>query len=122
MSLYVSPRPSIAASGLDPVNLPARGAIDVGKDIDVSAAKTILSDGAIWSGIFDIRCGCGAAGRTADSSDTGRVLRGVDADQVGLNSMRFDGLHDVVAASPKENRLSPSEFWALKRLTFCASD
>jgi nitronate monooxygenase len=30
-------RPSIAAAGLDPDNLPQRGAIDIGKDIDIGA-------------------------------------------------------------------------------------
>jgi nitronate monooxygenase len=30
-------RPSISAAGLDPDDLPARGAIDVGKDIDIGA-------------------------------------------------------------------------------------
>ncbi len=32
-------RPSIAASGLDPENLPQRGAIDIGKDIDIGARE-----------------------------------------------------------------------------------
>jgi nitronate monooxygenase len=32
-------RPSIAAAGLDPDNLPPRGAIDIGKDIDIGARK-----------------------------------------------------------------------------------
>jgi nitronate monooxygenase len=30
-------RPSITAAGLDPDDLPARGAIDIGKDIDIGA-------------------------------------------------------------------------------------
>ena len=33
-------RPSIEAAGLDPDNLPLRGAIDIGKDIDVGARET----------------------------------------------------------------------------------
>jgi len=33
-------RPSIEAAGLDPDNLPARGAIDIGKDIDVGARES----------------------------------------------------------------------------------
>ncbi|WP_291609225.1 nitronate monooxygenase [Bradyrhizobium sp.] len=33
-------RPSIAAAGLDPDNLPARGAIDIGKDIDIGARES----------------------------------------------------------------------------------
>ncbi|MDP1867150.1 MAG: nitronate monooxygenase [Bradyrhizobium sp.] len=32
-------RPSIAAAGLDPENLPPRGAIDIGKDIDIGARE-----------------------------------------------------------------------------------
>jgi nitronate monooxygenase len=32
-------RPSIEAAGLDPGNLPARGAIDIGKDIDIGARE-----------------------------------------------------------------------------------
>ncbi len=32
-------RPSIAAAGLDPENLPSRGAIDIGKDIDIGARE-----------------------------------------------------------------------------------
>ena len=32
-------RPSIAAAGLDPDNLPQRGAIDIGKDIDIDARE-----------------------------------------------------------------------------------
>jgi nitronate monooxygenase len=33
-------RPSIAAAGLDPENLPQRGAIDIGKDIDIGARES----------------------------------------------------------------------------------
>jgi len=33
-------RPSIAAAGLDPDDLPLRGAIDIGKDIDIGARET----------------------------------------------------------------------------------
>lgn len=33
-------RPSIEAAGLDPGNLPARGAIDIGKDIDIGARES----------------------------------------------------------------------------------
>ncbi|MDB5635832.1 MAG: 2-nitropropane dioxygenase [Bradyrhizobium sp.] len=32
-------RPSVAAAGLDPDNLPPRGAIDIGKDIDIGARE-----------------------------------------------------------------------------------
>src|SRR4051812_28772378 len=51
-------RPSIEAAGLDPDNLPARGAIDIGKDIDVGARenrpkrwKDIWSAGHSTSGV-----------------------------------------------------------------------
>jgi nitronate monooxygenase len=33
-------RPSIEAAGLDPDNLPARGAIDIGTDIDIGARES----------------------------------------------------------------------------------
>jgi nitronate monooxygenase len=44
-------RPSIVAAGLDPDNLPPRGAIEIGKDIDISARESrpkLWRD--IWSG------------------------------------------------------------------------
>ncbi len=51
-------RPSIEAAGLDPDNLPARGAIDIGKDIDVGARenrpkrwKDVWSAGHAVSGV-----------------------------------------------------------------------
>ena len=51
-------RPSIEAAGLDPDNLPARGAIDIGKDIDIGARenrpkrwKDIWSAGHSTSGV-----------------------------------------------------------------------
>jgi nitronate monooxygenase len=54
-------RPSIEAAGLDPDNLPARGAIDIGKDIDIGARenrpkrwKDIWSAGHSVSGVADI--------------------------------------------------------------------
>lgn len=44
-------KPSIVAAGLDPNDLPARGAIDVGKDIDVDARATGPKRWRdIWSG------------------------------------------------------------------------
>ena len=44
-------RPSIAAAGLDPENLPARGAIDIGKDIDIGARENRPKRWRdIWSG------------------------------------------------------------------------
>jgi len=54
-------RPSIVAAGLDPDNLPARGAIDIGQDIDVAARdarparwRDIWSAGHSTSGVSDI--------------------------------------------------------------------
>jgi nitronate monooxygenase len=54
-------RPSIVAAGLDPENLPARGAIDIAKDIDVAARETepkrwrdIWSGGHSTSGVTDV--------------------------------------------------------------------
>ncbi|MGY4476138.1 hypothetical protein ACVILL_003552 [Bradyrhizobium sp. USDA 3364] len=44
-------RPSIAAAGLDPDDLPARGAIDIGKDIDIGARESRPKRWRdIWSG------------------------------------------------------------------------
>ena len=54
-------RPSIVAAGLDPDGLPARGAIEIGKDIDVTARENrperwrdIWSAGHSTSGITDV--------------------------------------------------------------------
>ena len=54
-------RPSIVAAGLDPDELPARGAIDIGKDIDVGAREArpkrwrdIWSAGHSTSGVTDV--------------------------------------------------------------------
>src|SRR5262249_1091129 len=54
-------RPSIEAAGLDPDNLPPRGAIDIGKDIDVTARerhpkrwRDIWSAGHATSGVTDV--------------------------------------------------------------------
>ena len=54
-------RPSIEAAGLDPDDLPARGAIDIGKDIDIGARenrpkrwKDIWSAGHAISGVSEI--------------------------------------------------------------------
>jgi nitronate monooxygenase len=54
-------RPSIVAAGLDPDNLPARGAIDIGKDIDVAARESrpkrwrdIWGGGHSTSGVTDV--------------------------------------------------------------------
>jgi nitronate monooxygenase len=54
-------KPSIVAAGLDPDDLPARGAIDIGKDIDIAAREArprrwrdIWSAGHSTSGVTDI--------------------------------------------------------------------
>lgn len=54
-------KPSIVASGLDPDDLPARGMIDIGKDIDVGARESrpknwrdIWSGGHSTSGVTDV--------------------------------------------------------------------
>ncbi len=54
-------KPSIAAAGLDPDNLPQRGAIDIGKDIDVTAReqtpkrwRDVWSAGHATSGVTDV--------------------------------------------------------------------
>src|SRR3954468_13447855 len=54
-------RPSITAAGLDPDDLPARGAIDIGKDIDIGGRenrpkrwKDILSAGHSVSGVTEV--------------------------------------------------------------------
>jgi nitronate monooxygenase len=54
-------KPSIVAAGLDPDDLPAHGAIDIGKDIDVTARENrpkrwrdIWSGGHSTSGVTDV--------------------------------------------------------------------
>ena len=54
-------RPSIAAAGLDPDDLPQRGAIDIGKDIDIGARESrpkrwrdIWSAGHSTSGVTEV--------------------------------------------------------------------
>lgn len=54
-------RPSILAAGLDPDDLPTRGAIDIGKDIDIAARESrpkrwrdIWSGGHSTSGVTDV--------------------------------------------------------------------
>jgi nitronate monooxygenase len=54
-------RPAIAAAGLDPDNLPQRGPIDIGKDIDVGARESgpkrwrdVWSAGHSTSGVTEV--------------------------------------------------------------------
>jgi len=64
-------RPSIEAAGLDPDDLPARGAIDIGKDIDVGARENnpkrwrdIWSAGHSVSGVTEVLPVDGLVART----------------------------------------------------------
>ena len=64
-------RPSIVAAGLDPDDLPARGAIDIAKDIDVAARENrpkrwrdIWSAGHSVSGVTDVLAVDDLIGRT----------------------------------------------------------
>ncbi len=66
-------RPSIIAAGLDPENLPARGAIDIGKDIDIAAREArpkrwreIWSAGHSTSGVTEMLGVDELIARTAD--------------------------------------------------------
>jgi len=67
-------RPSIAAAGLDPNNLPVRGAIDIAKDINASERDTpdakrwkdISSAGHSVSGVADVPSVAELIRRTAD--------------------------------------------------------
>ncbi|MGY3448423.1 NAD(P)H-dependent flavin oxidoreductase [Bradyrhizobium sp. USDA 4353] len=66
-------RPSIIAAGLDPENLPARGAIEIGKDIDVGARESrpkrwrdVWSAGHATSGVTDIVDVATLVARTTD--------------------------------------------------------
>lgn len=85
-------RPSIEAAGLDPDNLPQRGAIDIGKDIDVGARenrpkrwKDIWSAGHSTSGVSEILSVDEMIARTiaeyrnADQRLGRRPLSGIDA-------------------------------------------
>ncbi|MBR1092121.1 nitronate monooxygenase [Bradyrhizobium manausense] len=65
-------KPSIVAAGLDPDDLPARGAIDIGKDIDVTARENrperwrdIWSGGHSTSGVTGIMAVDDLVARTA---------------------------------------------------------
>jgi nitronate monooxygenase len=66
-------RPSIVAAGLDPDDLPQRGAIDIGNDIDVGARENrptrwrdIWSAGHSTSGVTDIPAVAELVARTRD--------------------------------------------------------
>ena len=64
-------KPSIVAAGLDPDDLPGRGAIDIGKDIDISAREArpkrwrdIWSAGHSTSGVTDVPAAAELVART----------------------------------------------------------
>ena len=64
-------KPSIVAAGLDPDELPARGAIDIGKDIDIAAREArpkrwrdIWSAGHSTSGVTDVPAAAELVART----------------------------------------------------------
>ena len=66
-------RPSIIAAGLDPDHLPARGAIEIGADIDVGAREAgpkrwrdVWSAGHAASGVTDIPAVAALVARTAE--------------------------------------------------------
>ena len=66
-------RPSIVAAGLDPDDLPQRGAIDIGRDIDIGARddrpkrwRDIWSAGHSTSGVRDIPAVAELVARTRD--------------------------------------------------------
>jgi nitronate monooxygenase len=73
-------RPSIAAAGLDPDNLPARGKIDISKDInaaererpDAKRWKDIWSAGHSVSGVADVPTVAELIERTAAEYDSAR--------------------------------------------------
>ena len=74
-------RPSISAAGLDPDNLPVRGAIDIGKDINATERdkpnakrwKDIWSAGHSVSGVADVPSVAELVERTAAEYDAARA-------------------------------------------------
>jgi nitronate monooxygenase len=93
-------RPSIAAAGLDPDNLPQRGAIDIAKDIDAAERerpnakrwKDIWSAGHSVSGVADIPSVAELVERTAAEYTAARGRRPVSGG-------------DIV---PRRNRIPPA--------------
>ena len=73
-------RPSISAAGLDPDNLPMRGAIDISKDINAAERdkpnakrwKDIWSAGHSVSGVADVPSVAELVARTAEEYDAAR--------------------------------------------------
>ena len=79
-------RPSIEAAGLDPDNLPQRGAIDIGKDIDVGARESRPKRWKdIWSaGHSDLGRDGGAVGRRDGRAHACGISGSIDANKAGL--------------------------------------
>lgn len=72
-------RPSIVAAGLDPDNLPARGAIDIAKDISIEGRanrperwRDIWSAGHSVSGVDEVRSVADLVAQTRDEYDSAR--------------------------------------------------
>ena len=78
-------RPSIAAAGLDPDNLPMRGSIDIAKDINAAERekpgskrwKDIWSAGHAVSGVADVPSVAELVARTAEEYDQARSMQRV---------------------------------------------
>ena len=74
-------RPSLLAAGLDPDNLPARGAIEIGNDIDIDARaarpkrwRDVWSAGHSTSGVTDILSVAALIDRTTDEYHGGKQV------------------------------------------------
>jgi nitronate monooxygenase len=74
-------RPSLLAAGLDPDNLPARGAIEIGNDIDIDARaarpkrwRDVWSAGHSTSGVTDILSVAALIDRTTDEYRGGKQV------------------------------------------------
>ncbi|MDR3468613.1 MAG: nitronate monooxygenase [Xanthobacteraceae bacterium] len=74
-------RPSIAAAGLDPDDLPARGAIDVGRDISIEGAA---NRPARWRDVW-------SAGHSVSGVDAVRSVR----DLVALTRSEYEAARDT---------------------------
>ena len=114
-------RPSIAAAGLDPDDLPARGAIDIGKDIDIGARESrpkrwrdIWSAGHSTSGVTEVLSVDELVARTIAEYRAAAARR----DQLAATVCRRD-FHLAEQESPKASppstiRRSQAAAWRLK--------
>lgn len=85
-------RPSIVAAGLDPDDLPARGAIDIAKDIDVAARENrpkrwrdIWSAGHSASGVTDVLAVGELVARTAAEYREAGGRQAVQGDRIWVS-------------------------------------